>query len=162
MASRNNKDRFDIEEFRPEDLGDIHALDAICFPADIAFSRADLFSFINHRDSITRIAKLNGATVGFVIGMIERRHTVHVLTLDVVPGMRRRKVGTALMGTLHAEGLRRGARVSLLEVDVENAGARRFYEQLHYGYDGILPGYYNGRRDAYRMLRILRPHTEGD
>ncbi len=154
--------KVDIGEYRPEDLGIIQALDAVCFPSDIAFSRAELHGFISDRHSITRIARLDGTIVGFSIGQIEHKSILHILTLDVVPGVRRRKIGTALMRALHAEGIRKGARIAILEVDVENAGARRFYEQLYYRFGRILPGYYNGRRDACRMIRILRPHTEGD
>jgi ribosomal protein S18 acetylase RimI-like enzyme len=143
-------------------LAAIHALDAICFPSDIAFSRKELLDYIADRKSITRVARLDGTVVGFSIGKIERKYLLHILTLDVAPGMRRRKIGTTLMRTLQLEGIRRGARLSILEVDVGNAAARRFYELLQYRYGGILPGYYNGRRDACRMIRILRPHTEGD
>lgn len=154
-------DELNIGEYKPGDLGEIHALDAICFSSDIAFSRDELLCYVSHPNSITRIARLNGGVVGFIIGKIERKYLLHILTLDVVPGLRRRKIGTALMDSLHQEGLRNGAKVSILEVDVRNAAARRFYEQLRYDYDGILPGYYSGCRDAYRMIRILKHHMPG-
>jgi len=41
-----------------------------------------------------------------------------------------------------------------LEVDAGNAGARLFYERLGYRALGILKGYYNGRSDAVRMVRV--------
>ncbi len=140
-----------------EDIPRLHQIDAICFPPDIAFSHAELVSHVHHRLSITRVAWLDGKIAGFAIGRIERPHSAHVLTLDVIPEARRRKVGTTLMSALHEDFRRQGSRISVLEVDVHNAAARRFYENLHYTYSRTLPGYYSGRRDACRMVLHLIP-----
>ena len=150
-----------ISEYQAEDIHCLHQIDAVCFPPEIAFSRADLLSCIRHKLSITRIARLDGAIVGFAIGRIEKPDSAHVLTLDVLPDVRRRRIGTALMSSLHEEFRRRGARISVLEVDVHNAAARRFYEKLHYRFSRILPGYYNGRTDACRMVLNLTPSPLG-
>jgi [ribosomal protein S18]-alanine N-acetyltransferase len=144
-----------IREYRPSDMPFIHALDAVCFPADIAFSRSELLFFVNHQDSITRIAELDGKIVGFCVGRFAAPASAHVLTLDVVPGMRRSRIGTALMEVLHAEFCRMGATTCFLEVDVTNTAARRFYEGLQYNYLERLPDYYPGRSDAFRMVRKL-------
>jgi ribosomal protein S18 acetylase RimI-like enzyme len=101
---------------------------------------------------------LDGAIVGFAVGRIEKPDSAHVLTLDVLPDVRRCRIGTALMGSLHEEFRRRGCRICLLEVDVHNAVARRFYEKLHYRFSRILPGYYLGRTDACRMILTLTPN----
>jgi [ribosomal protein S18]-alanine N-acetyltransferase len=146
-----------ISGYQAEDIHRLHQIDAICFPPDIAFSRAELLSYTRHKFSITRIARLDGAIAGFAIGRIEKSHSAHVLTLDVLPDARRRKIGTALMSALHEEFRRQGSRISVLEVDVHNAAARRFYEKLHYNYSRMLPGYYRGRTDACRMVLALTP-----
>ena len=142
---------------RAEDIHCLHQIDAICFPPDIAYSRAELLSYIRHKHAVTRIARLDGEIAGFAIGRIEKPRSAHVLTLDVVPEVRRRKIGAALMSALHEEFRRQGCWISVLEVDVHNAAARRFYENLHYTCSRILPGYYNGRRDACRMVLNLIP-----
>ena len=36
-----------------------------------------------------------------------------------------------------------------------NLGAQRLYEMMQYRCIETLPGYYNGKEDAYRMLRFI-------
>jgi ribosomal-protein-alanine N-acetyltransferase len=144
-----------IREYRPSDMPLMHALDAVCFPADVAYSRQEMLFYVNHRDSITRIAETNGKMIGFAIGRFVEPAYAHVLTLDVDPAARRNRIGTTLMEVLHAEFSRKGAEASFLEVDVVNDAARRFYERLRYRYLELLPDYYQGRGDAYRMVRKL-------
>jgi ribosomal protein S18 acetylase RimI-like enzyme len=144
-----------IREYGPRDIRALHKLDRICFPADIAYSRSEMLHCVNQKGSITRIAELNGRIVGFAVGCLVDPLAAHVLTLDVIHSARRLKVGTALMNTLHEEFRSKGAEISFLEVDVANDAARRFYEGLRYKCLEILPGYYNGRSDAYGMIREL-------
>jgi len=145
-----------IREYRQADMPLIHALDAVCFPPDVAFSRPELQFFVSHRDFVTRIAETNGGIVGFAVGRFVEPASAHVLTLDVAPSARRSGIGTALMEVLHAEFCRMGAAASFLEVDVANDAARRFYEGLDYRYLELLPDYYP-RSDAFRMMRQLLP-----
>lgn len=144
-----------IREYRLEDIEVLHEMDGLCFPPDVAFSLAEMLLYIKHKDSITRIAELENEIVGFAVGRFESPNSSHVITLDVIHAARRRKIGTALMDVLHDEFCRRGAVASLLEVEVGNAAARRFYEGLNYRYLEVLPGYYNGNGDALRMIRNL-------
>jgi ribosomal protein S18 acetylase RimI-like enzyme len=74
----------------------------------------------------------------------------------VVPQARRKGIGTHLVRAIHREFLHQNAAISVLEVSAENVGARRFYEQLQYQYNCILPGYYDGRIDACRMFCLLK------
>ncbi len=154
MAKQETKSLL-IREYNPQDIQILHHLDSICFPADIAFSRSEMLFYVNHKDSITRIAELNEEVVGFAVGRLVDSSTAHVQTLDVIHTVRRNKIGTALMDALHHEFRLKGAEVSILEVDVANEGARRFYEGLKYEYLEILRGYYGGRSDALRMVRHL-------
>ena len=43
----------------------------------------------------------------------------------------------------------------VLEVGTGNLGAQHLYEKMQYRFIEILPGYYNGKEDAYRMYRLL-------
>ncbi len=144
-----------IRGFNPVDIHTLHQMDSVCFPADIAYSRAELQFYISHKNSITRIAELENEVVGFTVGRVIDRSTAHVITLDVIQSVRRSKVGSALIESLHREFRNKGARLSFLEVDIGNVAARRFYEAHKYRYVEVLPGYYNGRSDALRMVRNL-------
>src|SRR5437773_12332243 len=87
--------RFEIRDCRPDDLTRLVQIDRICFPPDIAYSRSELFSYMRHPDSISRVAEWANTIFGFVVGQIEPDCSGHVLTLDVIPAARRKGVGTA-------------------------------------------------------------------
>ena len=145
-----------IRNFQEEDLETLCEIDRICFEDDIAFSRTELFSQINHARSITRVGEGLGRILGFVIARIENDAHAHVLTLDVVPDARRCRIGISLMRALHRALTRENIEVAVLEVSVRNLPAQRLYEKLQYQYLETLYGYYQGREDAYRMVRIVR------
>jgi ribosomal-protein-alanine N-acetyltransferase len=144
-----------IRKFRAGDLNTLYEIDRICFPEDIAFSRTLLAFYLNHPKSIARVADEPGRILGFVLACIEGPSYAHVLTLDVVPDVRRRKIGTSLMNTLHGKLKRQGIAAAILEVGIGNIPAQRLYEKLQYQYLGTLHGYYHGREDAYRMVRVV-------
>ena len=158
MAQRNHNSRpvsLYLRGYATGDLAALHAMDQNCFPPGIAFTRPELLSCLNHRNSVVRIAVLDEQIVGFAVGMTIDHDAGHVVTLDVVREGRRQGIGTTLMSALHDEFRQVGASLCFLEVDVENAAARRFYETLQYKYVEYLPGYYQNHGDAYRMVRDL-------
>jgi [ribosomal protein S18]-alanine N-acetyltransferase len=144
-----------IRSHRTTDLPRLHAIDQICFDSDIAFTRAEISFYLNHRNSISRVAEMMGCIIGFAVGRIEGNSSAHVLTLDVLPEARRSGIGTSLMNSLHEEFERREAVLIFLEVKSSDGGARKFYEALRYEYVETLRGYYNGREDAMRMIRMI-------
>jgi [ribosomal protein S18]-alanine N-acetyltransferase len=143
-----------IRNFRPQDLDDLCRIDQICFPAYMAFSRADFISYLNHPKRIARVAETSGRIIGFILARIQRSSYAHILTLDVVPDARQCRVGTKLMTVLHKELERLKIGACVLEVGVRNIAAQRLYETLQYKNIGILPGYYREREDAFQMIRI--------
>jgi [ribosomal protein S18]-alanine N-acetyltransferase len=143
-----------IRSFRTEDLTELHEIDGVCFPAHIAFSRSELFFYLNHPKSITRVAEAPGRILGFVLARAESGKRAHIVTLDVVPEARKQKIGTMLMNEIHCELKKIGVRAIFLEVEAGNLPAQRLYQGLQYKFVGILEGYYQGREDAYRMARI--------
>ncbi len=150
--------KIQIRGFKPRDLSVLGELDRICFPPGIAFSRREMRRMVEGKGSIVRIAEQGGRVIGFAIGQLMPA-CAHVLTLDVEPAARGNGIGTALMNALHEEFRRNRATTSVLEVDVANTAARRFYERLRYSYVDILHGYYNNRSDAYRMSLDLTDDT---
>lgn len=144
-----------IRDFHSEDLDALHAIDRLCFPVDIAFSRRYLLCCLNQTGSLTRIAELPGGIAGFILARIENNRRAHLLTLDVVPASRRHGIGLALMEDVHRILKQRKITATVLEVGTGNFPAQCLYERLHYRYMETLPGYYNGKEDAYRMLRLI-------
>jgi [ribosomal protein S18]-alanine N-acetyltransferase len=144
-----------IRHFQPEDLRQLREIDQICFPAHISFSRAELLFYINHSKSITRVAEAAGRILGFILALVESSRRAHVVTLDVVPEVRRQKIGTMLMDEIHRELEKIGIASIVLEVEIGNLPAQNLYERLEYQYVRILRGYYHGRADAYQMVRSI-------
>lgn len=144
-----------IRQFHSKDLDVLHAIDFLCFPADIAYSRRDFLCCLSQTGSLTRIAEMPGGIVGFILVRIENIRYGHIITLDVVPAARRRGIALALMEDLHRILKQRNITAAVLEVGTNNLAAKCLYERLHYRYIETLPGYYNGREDAYRMMRLI-------
>jgi [ribosomal protein S18]-alanine N-acetyltransferase len=144
-----------IRYFRTKDLEELHAIDRICFPADIAFSRDEILAYCSHPKSIAWVAEGLGKILGFILARTDSHARAHILTLDVIPDARRQKIGTMLMTRLHEELQEIGVSTVFLEVGAGNLAAQHLYQNLQYRFVGMLPGYYNGREDAYRMARLF-------
>ncbi|HUI18347.1 MAG TPA: N-acetyltransferase [Alphaproteobacteria bacterium] len=80
-----------------------------------------------------------------------------ILTLAVLPAMRRRKIATALLAAVFAEAAARGAAAIFLEVAADNHGAIALYAQQGFAVVGRRAAYYQrasgGCRDALVMRR---------
>jgi [ribosomal protein S18]-alanine N-acetyltransferase len=155
MSDQGPNSNLVIRKHRLVDLAALHHIDQICFENGIAFSRTEIFFHLNQRDNLTRVAELDGQIVGFAVGRIERPSWAHILTLDVIPEARRRRIGTALMDSLHEEFRRQKVQFVNLEVRTTNTAARKLYERFRYRCVETLYGYYRGEADAYRMIRAL-------
>lgn len=146
-----------IRDYREDDFSDLHSMDRVCFPDYIAFSRWELAFNLHHPQSITRVAESSGRIVGFVLARMEPGlRLAHIITLDVSPDARNRRIGTMLMEMLHQELAGLGIKSVILEVSVMNYPAQRLYDKLRYRQIGVLPGYYQGREDAYRLRAVVR------
>lgn len=144
-----------IRDFCPEDFEALFRMDQICFTPDIAFSREEFLFYLHQPRGIVRILEEAGWIAGFVLARVERPSRAHVITLDVAPEWRRCGVGARLMHDLHCELEKRNVPISILEVGVTNAPAQCLYRKLGYKKMDTLIGYYRGREDAYRMMRVL-------
>ena len=144
-----------IRDFHSKDLETLHKIDRLCFPADIAFTRRDFLHYLGMTDSVTRVAEMTGGVAGFILGSIEDGCWGRIITLDVVPRVQRRGIGLALMEDFHRIMKKKKIRAVTLEVGTDNLVAQRLYEKMEYRLVETLPGYYNGKADAYRMLRTV-------
>jgi [ribosomal protein S18]-alanine N-acetyltransferase len=148
-----------IRGFQRRDLAALHRLDAVCFPPEIAYSRAELQYFLTHPNCTCWIAERpENKLGGFVI--VERvnrggRVSGHIVTLDVDPGERRCGLGTLLLNTVEEQMKQEGVVVISLEVAENNASARSFYRSLGFVPTGRIANYYAGRVDAEVMEKVM-------
>lgn len=91
---------------RPAGLSDLPtlvAIDALCFPAGISYSRAEISALLRSPSAVTLVAASSATLVGFAVLEIlpprrsfPRRPSGELVTLDVLPEFRRRRVGHLL------------------------------------------------------------------
>lgn len=148
-----------IRGFHWRDLARLHQLDQVCFPPEIAYSRAELHYFLTLPNSSCWIVEqAEGRLAGFVITERARRNgrlSGHVVTLDVDPADRRRGWGGLLLKTAEAQMKQEGASFMSLEVAENNAAAQQFYRSLGYVVSGRIAKYYGGKIDADVMEKML-------
>jgi [ribosomal protein S18]-alanine N-acetyltransferase len=96
-----------------------------------------------------------GAIVGYIVFWLVHDE-VHVLNVASALAARRRGIGRALMEEAEREGLRRGVRLSTLEVRRSNTPALTLYLAMGYRQVGVRPNYYaEEREDAIVMVKQL-------
>ncbi len=144
----------ETRELRAGDLEAAWALDQACFDPGIAYSRAEIRSFLSRQGAIALAAVAGGNLVAFAIA--ERRGARgHIVTIDIASSARRRGLGRRLFGELSRRLEAAGASQIRLEVDVRNAGAIRFYEGLGFERNRTLRSYYGRGLDGYEMVRKI-------
>ena len=143
-----------LRDLVAKDLEAAWALDQACFEPGIAYSRAEIRSFLARPGAIALAAESEGGgnLAGFAIAERKGRKG-HVITIDVEAAARRRGLGRRLFRELSRRLEAAGAKVIRLEVDVRNAGAIRFYEGLGFEKTRVLRGYYGSGLDGYEMVR---------
>jgi len=146
-----------LRPFERADLETLHKIDQVCFAPEIAYSKAELRYYLQHAKSFTVIAETEAKTIaGFCTGRLhlrEGRPYGHIITIDVVPEMRKQGVGRLLLCAVE-ERFRANAAESIeLEVAVGNLRAQKFYQAMGYAQIGSIPGYYAGLLDALVMQK---------
>jgi ribosomal-protein-alanine N-acetyltransferase len=148
-----------LRSFQPRDLAALYRLDHVCFPKEIAYSKAELQYFLTHPSCSCWIAEqLESKLAGFVLVERSNRNalpTGHIVTLDVDPAQRRRGVGKLLMQTVEEQMKQEGAGAISLEVAQNNAAALQFYRNLGFVTTGKIARYYAGKVDAEVMEKAI-------
>jgi ribosomal-protein-alanine N-acetyltransferase len=112
---------------------------------------------LEHSWSVLLLAEdgAGGPVVGYVVFWVVHDE-VHVLNVATALAARRRGIGRVLMEAAEAEGRRRGARLSTLEVRRSNGAAIALYAAMGYRQVGVRPNYYaEEREDALVMVKPL-------
>jgi ribosomal-protein-alanine N-acetyltransferase len=131
----------------------MHELDHRCFEPGIAFTHAQIESFLELESLEGVVAEARSELIGFAIGYLRRPALGGVLTLDVDVDWRRGGVGRALFAELLSRLEAAGAETVRLEVDVRNGGAIAFYRSFGFRRIGRIPDYYGDGKDAFEMER---------
>lgn len=154
-----------IREAHGKDFAELYALDQACFVPGISWSRAELGYFLKYPKNFALVAEAEqGQIAGFTIaGMVRRQGALlgRLITLDVRPEMRRRRVGGALLRAAEERLRAGGATALLLEVAVDNESAQAFYKRHGFRGTGRIRGYYLGRIDALTMEKSLGSGARG-
>lgn len=147
-----------IRQFQDEDFSKLLQIDQACFEPDIAYDDSALYYFLYQIHSHTLVlVDSSGIVVGFGIAALTqwrgRTCTGHLVTLDLLPAVRRRGYGTSLLRQLEQRLAADGVTQVVLEVDVGNSSAIAFYLEMGYKRERRLKDYYGRGRDALRMTR---------
>jgi ribosomal protein S18 acetylase RimI-like enzyme len=168
-----------VRDFQAADFETLWQIDQACFPPDISYSRAELMFYIRRRGSFTLVAVCgaepgavgpasgkttdsssalifpSGAIAGFTVAEAGGRGSGHIITIDVIGGVRRAGVGSLLLSA--AEGRLREARCRLVELEtaVDNVSALSFYKRHGYHVMKTFPRYYSNGVDALVLEKEL-------
>ncbi len=118
------------------------------FQEQEAWSR-DVFSLQLALPNVTGLLHPAGGTILLRVAADE----AEILTLAVIPEVRRRGIGAELLRDALGTAAAMGARAVFLEVSVANTAARRLYSRAGFSQTGCRPQYYSDASDAL-VLRL--------
>jgi [ribosomal protein S18]-alanine N-acetyltransferase len=144
-----------LRGYEPNDFDALWALDQVCFPPDISYSRPELRMYLALRTSFCIIAETEGKLAGFIIIDSRDCRPAYMVTIDVVPEFRQAGVASALLVEVEKRLRDKGVKGVKLEVAETNDAAIAFYKRHGFVLIGRKPGYYNGRLDALSMKKEL-------
>jgi [ribosomal protein S18]-alanine N-acetyltransferase len=150
--------RFAIRRMRPEDLGEVMAIEGECFPhpwSEELFRREMSHEWSSILVAETEDEQGRPSVIGFIIYWLVHDE-IHILNVAAHPQWRRRGVARALL----AEGVRnaksgRGV-LATLEARRSNAAALALYRTFGFRPVGVRPNYYSDDgEDAIVMVMNL-------
>ena len=128
-----------IERMRPEDLGEVLAIEHVSFPS--AWSEESYRRELRNPSGHYFVARLGAAIVGYA-GMWIVAEEAHISTLAVHPQRRRCGLGERLIAHLISTAQQYGAELMTLEVREGNLAAQALYVKLGFQASGLRPRYY--------------------
>jgi len=138
-----------------EAAGLMAVLHGVAFPPGQAWSEAAIAAMLRMPGAFGLMAAEAEQPLGFALGRCIAGEA-EVLTLAVLPAMRRRGLGRALLDALAAEASRRGAAALFLEVSAGNAAAQALYAGAGAVEVGRRRRYYSDGSDAL-VMRLPLP-----
>jgi ribosomal-protein-alanine acetyltransferase len=150
---------FTIQKASTADLDTLNRIEQDCFTTE-AFSKSQIASLLKAANSISLLTKVDGQTVGFIIGLVhdyEKIKIGHIVTIDVLAKCRRKGVGMELLKEIEKEFRNVGVRVCYLEVRADNVVAKQLYLKLGYSKVEVLENYYCRGGNGIRLEKTLLP-----
>lgn len=134
------------------DLATLAALHAQCFAE--GWSGASFAQLLATPGAFAFLAVADGTPQGFVLARATAGEA-EILSLGVLPGMRRGGYGAALVRAAAVCAGEAGARRLFLEVGAGNEAARHLYRRLGFGEVGRRPRYYRRESGGFEDALIL-------
>jgi ribosomal-protein-alanine N-acetyltransferase len=142
-----------IRDAAAEDLATLVDLHALAF--DEAWSGDAIAGVLFGLGAIALVAQADDRAAGFVLGRTAADEC-EILTLAVLPAMRRQGIARALVEELSVRSVAAGAETMFLEVAEDNAAAGGLYAGLGFTAVGRRPGYYQRRGQSDMAALVLR------
>jgi len=152
-----------LRKFTPDDLQSVVQINRVCLPENYT----DFF-FLDLHERFPEtfiVAEENGRIVGYIMCRVEvglssfglggLMRKGHIVSVAVLPQMRRKGVAQALINQA-VDGMRYyKAKQCYLEVRVTNTGGIALYKKLGFDVSRTAHGYYSDGEDAYVMSKKL-------
>lgn len=153
-------DPFSVRQFHPDDINQVVSVNQRCLPEN--YPDQFFMGLYYHAPKAFFVAEYEGEIIGYIMCRIERgisgfgRMPVkkgHIVSVAVIPTLRNRGIGTALISAGVGGLIDYGASEFFLEVRKTNEEAIGIYEKLGYSVRRVLRGYYRDGEDAYLMVK---------
>jgi ribosomal-protein-alanine N-acetyltransferase len=143
-----------IEKFDPVEINKILEIERNSFEKKEIFSKEYLLGIFKAWPNGTLMAKVNGETVGYVIGK-KNEESGLVVSIAVKKEWRRKGIGKELMEKLIENFKKERVKIIFLHVREENREAINFYQKLGFKIVELVENYYSNGENAYLMERSL-------
>ena len=140
-----------IEEASARLLDELYEIEKQCFEQE-AFSKLQIGYLLADYNAVSLVARVEGKIAGFIIAridMIRNQPVGHIMTLDVAPLFRRKRIAQRLMLESEAFFKQKGAKEIRLEVRESNVAGLSLYLKLGYKKVALLEGYYGETHGVY-------------
>jgi ribosomal-protein-alanine acetyltransferase len=137
-------------------LDTLYTIEEQCFNEE-AFSKRQIAYLLTDYNTIALAAKNNAEIAGFVIAQIDLEDNTefgHIITLNISPNYRRKRVATKLLQEIQSILKQRGISECRLEVREDNHPAIKLYQTLGYQTVGKLERYY-GKKHGFYLKKAL-------
>jgi ribosomal-protein-alanine N-acetyltransferase len=149
-----------LRDYREADFDAVWEIDQTCFASGIAYTQAELRTYIHLPGAFTLVAETHtndspSSLQGFLVAHASRRGLGHIITIDILPEARRVGIGSRLL-TAAEDRLRAGQCYAVfLETAVDNQSAIAFYKRHDYFVVRTVPHYYSNGVDALVLQKDL-------
>jgi ribosomal-protein-alanine N-acetyltransferase len=141
---------------RPADLEAVLAIERRSFA--MPWSESTFRALMRRPSALLVVAEQDGVVAGFAVTWYAADEA-ELGDIAVLPELRGRGFGRALLEGVSAESKRRGARFLFLEVRESNERARSVYERAGFVLVGRRPGYYVSPREDAIVMRLDLYHS---